>query len=725
MPRSLLIAVRFHEGRYHGQADGFSGADGWPPSPARLFQALVAAAARGARLPAEDERALKWLEGIDPPRIAAPVVRRGRTVKRFVPNNDLDSVGGDPNRVSEIRVGKHWRPCFFEPSDPVLYVWDFESGWEEAARIRTIAPRLYQLGRGIDPAWASGEILDREEATARLESHPGPLRRPRGHGDTPIPGPGSLESLIDRYRRKRTRLTTVGTGRKSGQLFTQPPKAFFARTGYDTPPRRLHFELREADGAFAPRPLASAAPLITGLRNAAAEKLRESSPERSALFERLIIGRNAGPADLSQRIRLIPIPSIGAQHTDPSIRRILVEIPPNCPIRPDDLAWAFAGVRPCDPTTGELWPGSLVSTDDSQMADRFVRTGLVFRSITPLALSGAQRRRIGAGGEKAAKERSREERSAASAVVQALRHAGIQARPAEIQVRREPFQTRGARAELFAQGSRFSKHGLWHVELRFTEAIPGPLVIGDGRFCGLGLMEPVRHRTGVFAFSLSERNRIAPEDGFVLIRHLRRALMALARDSTGGVDRLFSGHESDGRPDRSGRHGHVFLAADSGPDGDGGSIGRFIVAAPWAVDPSTKPQRGERHRFEEVTRRLTDLRAGSLGRFDHLSAEPLADTDPLLASAKTWATVTPYVATRNLKKRDDPTEMVKADVAAECNRRGRPTPTGIQILEVSVGPRGGRPTARLKLHFAVAVRGPLILGRDSHTGGGLFQGALS
>ena len=62
MRQSLLIAVRFPEGRYHGREDGFNGADGWPPSPGRLFQALVAAAARGANLFPEDMRALKWLE---------------------------------------------------------------------------------------------------------------------------------------------------------------------------------------------------------------------------------------------------------------------------------------------------------------------------------------------------------------------------------------------------------------------------------------------------------------------------------------------------------------------------------------------------------------------------------------------------------------------------------------------------------------------------------------
>ena len=50
-------------------------------------------------------------------------------------------------------------------------------------------------------------------------------------------------------------------------------------------------------------------------------------------------------------------------------------------------------------------------------------------------------------------------------------------------------------AERFAHGSRFSKHALWHVELGFPDAIPGPLVIGDGRFCGLGVMTPTMERT--------------------------------------------------------------------------------------------------------------------------------------------------------------------------------------------------------------------------------------
>lgn len=724
MSQSLVIAVRFHEGRYHGEADRFGDEDGWPPSPGRLFQALVAGAARGATLHAEDRRALEWLEELDPPRIAALAVRRGQAVRRFVPNNDLDSVGGDPARIGDIRVGKQWRPCFFDSEVPVLFVWRFESGAAEAARICAISTRLYQLGRGIDMAWASGRVLDEREAEAALASHPGALRTPGGAGTTATPCPGTLASLVKRFHRNRVKLATEGAGRKSRQLFTQPPKASFAHTGYDAPVRRLHFELRTAEGGFAPQALATAAPLLTGLRDAAAQRLQDAVPENAESFERLIVGRGAGPRDLAQRVRLVPVPSIGTEHTDPSIRRIMVEVPADCPIQIDDIKWAFAGLPACDPQTGESWNGHLVSTEDDRMAQRFARPAREFRSITPVALTGAARRRIGPADTKSAEERAREERVAAGRIVQALRHAGIAARPSDIRVQREPFHRRGVRAELFAAGSRFSKHVLWHVQLRFREMVPGPMVIGDGRFCGLGLMEPVPGVTSgsdVFVFRLDGKQPIPAHARPALVRSLRRALMSLARDDAGGVGRLFSGHERDGRSDSAGHHAHVFLATD-GDAGDDGSITRLIVAAPWTVDRRAGPGHGRQRRFfDGVVRRLTELRAGPLGRFDGLAAEPIADGDPLLGPARAWIGRTPYVATRNLKKRDDPASFVEADVLMECRRRGLPSPAEVEVLHVGAGPRGGRPAAMLRLRFATAVRGPILLGRDSHGGGGLFH----
>ena len=233
-------------------------------------------------------------------------------------------------------------------------------------------------------------------------------------------------------------------------------------------------------------------------------------------------------------------------------------------------------------------------------------------------------------------------------------------------------------------------------------------------------MEPVPHRTDVFVFRLHSGQPLDSANRHAIVHHLRRALMALARNSANQVGRLFSGHEPNGRPDSAGHHSHVFLAAECGPS-DEDAIDRLIVAAPWAVDRRAKWQQSDQRLFEDVVRQLEVLRAGFLGQFDHLMAEPVEDGDPLLGPARVWTGKTTYVATRNLKKRDDPATVIKADVATECARRGLPTPAEIHVDDVGAGPRGGHPTATVQLRFAVAVRGPLLLGRDSHSGGGCLQ----
>lgn len=718
MAGSLLIAVRFYEGRYHGDADRVVAMQSWPPSPARLFQALVAGAARGAELRADDKATLAWLECLTPPRIAAPPAWPGRSVRHFVPNNDLDSVGGDPANVSKIRVGKRWRPHYFDAKLPVLYLWDFDSGPKEAQRVCVIAERLYQLGRSIDIAWACGEVLSRKEAEHRLAAHPGILHTPRGAGRTPVPRKGTLTSLVHRFEGRRARLSS-DTARRTGQLFTQPPKALFAGAGYDAPARRLNFEIRRTGGGFAPQPIAAVYSVLTELRDAAAGRLRGALPGKADVIERLLVGRGAGPRDVGRRVRLVALPSIGTEHTDPSIRRITVEIPAEFPMRADDVNWAFAGLHPCDARSGETRPERLVSSDDSRMADRYARASVLFRSITPLVLGDAHRG-VNVGEGASGDHRLQRERRARSAVVRALRHAGIRTEPVDIRVQREPFGPRGERAERFAGGSRFPKRSLWHVWIRFREVVGGPLILGDGRFCGLGLMEPIACRDDVFAFRLSGR-KFGMGDRAALVSALRRALMSLARDERGRVDRLFSGHEPEGGPDGTGHHAHVFLAADS--SGGGHFIDRLVVFAPWAVDRKAKPGRNDRRHFDDTVRQLNVLRAGRLGAFGGLCAEPAEDGDRLIRPKTVWQSVTPFVATRNLKKRDEPAELVRSDVVAECQRRGLPTPANVDVEDVRAGPRGGRPTARVMLRFAAAVRGPVLLGKDSHSGGGLFQGS--
>ena len=720
MARSLLIAVRFHDGRYHGEGDGFGERSGWPPAPARLFQALVAGAARGSTIPAGDQSALRWLEELPPPRIAAPPSRGGMPLPLFVPNNDLDAVGGDPGRVGEIRVGKQWRAQLFDVEQPVLYVWDFDEPAPEAERVCAIALRMYQLGRGVDMASATGATMSRVEADAALAAYRGAIRRPGGQGAVAVACRGTLASLVERHRRELERLASDEQGRT---LFRQPPKALLARVGYDVPPRRLHFELRR-DGAFAACPLGAAAALVTGLRDAAARRLQAALPSRSGEIERLMLGRVAGPEDLQRRVRIVPLPSIGAEHTDQGIRRIVVEIPADCPLPWRDVEWAFAGLEACEVATERIIGGGLVS-GDAAMADRYARPARVFRSVTAVALSGAVRT---AAERKGGEQRRGDEARAAFAVAQALRHAGVRARPESIHVQREPLHRRGVRAEVFAGGSRFSRRAMWHVVVRFDTPIDRslPLVIGDGRFCGLGLMEPVtvveaeaRHGA-VYGLTIIGDQRVARADGVGLVRALRRALMAVARDGDGRVDRVFSGHERDGRPAQAYPHEHVFLAADAGGAAGGEWVTRLVVAAPWADRAAKRPPRRRRELFDEVVGGLEELRAGRLGRF-RLDAALLGEGDPVMGPARRWKGETAYLATRNLKRNEDAAAAVVEDVMVECSRRLLPRPVDVEVLQVWAGPRGGRLRALLEIRFATAVGGPLMLGRDSHAGGGLFH----
>src|SRR5579875_2436106 len=62
---ALVIYVRLHDGRYQGRGD-------WPPSPARLFQALVAGLGLSGPLVESEQKALKWLEALQAPIVAAP-----------------------------------------------------------------------------------------------------------------------------------------------------------------------------------------------------------------------------------------------------------------------------------------------------------------------------------------------------------------------------------------------------------------------------------------------------------------------------------------------------------------------------------------------------------------------------------------------------------------------------------------------------------------------------
>ncbi len=717
----LLISVHLHDGRWHGAGE-------WPPSPARLFQALVAGLGGRGALAEDDVRALRWLESQSAPAIAAPPASPGQGYLTYVPNNDLDAVGGDPDRIAEIRTGKTIRPRFVEGEPVFSYVWHFDEGADAvgyARRIGDVTSRLYQFGRGVDMAWASAvELLAEGEAEARLAAHAGQIWRPAAEGAVGgvalrCPAPGTLDSLIERHRAQRCRI--------AGGVFRKPREPRFRLVRYECPPQRLLLELKPADDdgrQFQPWPLCGAAELATRVRDAAAACLTAKGVA-AAVVERYLIGRTATSADKARRVRIIPLPSVGHLHTDPSIRRVLIERPPDCPIAQGslDLSLSNLDIAPHDPATGEvLLPASPVLVPVPAASDRMLqhygvgsgRAARVWSSVTPVALPVAR-----VHGRVAGSQRLANEAEATHAVRQALRHAGIAAAVETVRVQREPFFARGLRAEAFAPGSRFPAERLWHVEITFVPPVAGPLVIGDGRYGGLGVLLPspaARHRD-VLILPLTGERPVATQRSAV-IAALRRALMSRAADGDGHVATLFSGHESGPGPARSGRHRHVYLFADDG-DGDG-LLDRLVVVAPWRVDRTVQPAEGERALFERVVAGLRVVRAGTAGVLTLGPPHGPRAGDRVFALAAEWISHTPFRPTRHPPAATDPAAAVARDLAAECQRRGLPCPE-IAIGGLDVGRRGGV-QARARLRFAVNVAGPILLGRDAHRGGGLFVG---
>lgn len=729
MIRALLIIVRFHDGRYHGSGD-------WPPSPARLFQALVAGAA-GKSLGDEVQTALAWLETLESPIVAVPNAVLGQSFTHYMPNNDLDAVGGDVRRIGEVRSAiKQYRPRLFDAAVPLLYAWMFESSEtyeRHAATIANIADYLYQLGRGVDMAWAVGEVLDADAVEVRLAEYPGAIHRPTPGGrgaELDCPCGGSLASLFERHRQSGQRFTSAEVAGKARVQFSQPPRPRFRSVAYDSPSTYLLFDLRDTakpSTPFAPWPLERAAELVLKLRGAigdngiptsgAARKLWDALPARRGEICRVLIGREATDADKSRRVRILPLPSIGHPQASRAIRRVLVEVPPNCPLSAADVAWVFSGleVRPevVDEDTGEVTVSArLINAEEWSMLDHYgVKNGegaRAWRSVTPLALpnSAKQRRRESRNGS----ERTAEVEVATAAVLQAMRHAGVCINADAVRVQREPFEAKGVKAEAFAPGTRFHQGRLWHVEIIFPRPMDGPLVLGDGRYLGLGLMAPVRERVRAWQLKVETIPRGASIEG--IARALRRAVMArYARANGRFMPEWVSGHASDGSPTRD--DNHLAFVVDEPRQ-------RLLVLLPNASQsPQSQPARREAAFLQAAMEGFDLLRAGEAGVLRLRSTAGIQQDDPLIKASRNWRSLTPYRVTRH-KELGDPTAALIADVTEECLRRGFPKPV-VEVIRFE-SERGRGLCGEFRLEFAHAVEGPVLLGKDRYLGGGVLVG---
>src|SRR5690606_16669906 len=130
---------------------------------------------------------------------------------------------------------------------PLLYVWSWEASTEHehAPTLVEAAESLYQLGRGVDPAWARAEELDDAALERLLERYPGVIHVPAMEANArtglQCPVPGSLDSLERRFHARRFQQTRLDGAR--GTSFENAPKPLFRPIRYDRPSTLHVFEL--------------------------------------------------------------------------------------------------------------------------------------------------------------------------------------------------------------------------------------------------------------------------------------------------------------------------------------------------------------------------------------------------------------------------------------------------------------------------------------------------
>lgn len=125
---SLVLEIEHLLGVAFASRSQASPAPDWPPQPDRVFSALVAAwGARGERL--DERRALEWLETQDAPEIAASDGSPRSAATAFVPPNDPQTGRiGDRSVMPAFRRRQPRRFPAYKPADPIVRL-----VWREAA----------------------------------------------------------------------------------------------------------------------------------------------------------------------------------------------------------------------------------------------------------------------------------------------------------------------------------------------------------------------------------------------------------------------------------------------------------------------------------------------------------------------------------------------------------------------------------------------------------------
>jgi len=467
---SLVLEIEFLTGECRAADSPASGAD-WPPQPDRVFSALVASwATRGEE--GSEREALEWLEAQSPPMIhaGAHTVRTAPAV--FVPPNDQRTSKDALALIPTMRPRQPRRFQVARLDDPVMaMVWDAAPAPGRLAALDAVARDVGYLGHSASLARC------RFVASSPAETK---------HAATPAARgvyPGRLQELVRAHRLKSVRPMIL----PGAAVLAEPPLAA---------PPRADWLVLEAIGGGVPD-IRAATKVARMLRR------RLMGGYRSIGMAKAIPGAVSGHAPDGRPLRgghlgIVPMAFAGYPHADGRVFGFAV-VPEGQTALPDvpgfraafeEIAPYDAGVErrvlklPCIPDQPMLLtPAGGAAPKRSLMTGPYLHPAQVWASVTPVVLDRHLKRydesRIreliadscaNAGLPRPALER-----------IQVSKHSATSGVPPAWPRHGAPPWMRWHVPEVLR--SRL----LTHVAIDFGCEVAGPVMLGAGRYTGLGL----------------------------------------------------------------------------------------------------------------------------------------------------------------------------------------------------------------------------------------------
>lgn len=476
----FCITVRWLDDRYHGLLDR-DGPPEWPPSPFRLFQALVASVARRGTLDGEMGQSLEWLQNLQPPIILAPRSRPGEVITRFVPNNDSDKVPDRQNRLT----GKTSRPTIMLDPPVIHYLWRIQEDCPQARGLIEASRCLSCLGWGIDMAYADGQLLDGGQIGELNGVRWFPKRDTlRDDGLLRVPKEGSFMDLRHAHH------SALGRIEHGKPLRTVDKPQVFDHVFYASAERPLGrpwvaFALRTGGDDFYRYPHAKLIHIAGMTRSAAIKVMKAYPPEdlkiedTEAWVESFVAGHRQETVEGHEQFSYIPLPSIGHEHADALIRRVMITAPFGHEAQLLHLADQLEGqqLKPEDGSEGPVLDRLL----GDGVTRKYLGPSKMWASVTPVILPGHDDHKQG---------------KTIKLIKRAFLQSGIDqaceftwsALPNFEHCLTAHKYDRDKRPTGYERPRHIESLTAVHIRVTFEHAFAGPVSIGAGRHCGLGVL---------------------------------------------------------------------------------------------------------------------------------------------------------------------------------------------------------------------------------------------